>query len=194
MALLTGRVRLHLLVRVALAVAVLLPAAGTAGAQTAPAELEQQVKAAYLLNFTRYVEWPPGTFAGPDEPITICVFGADGFGDVVRRSVEGRRSRGRPVRVLEPDTPAQAGECHVAFLSGPRPIIEEWVAAVRGRPTLTVGDGTAFLDRGGIISFVLVSETIRFEIDQAAAQRARLRISSRVLSLATRLHGETGAP
>lgn len=178
--------------RVALAVGVVLPAAGRAGAQTAPADLEQQVKAAYLLNFTRYVQWPPGAFATPDEPVTICVFGAEGFGDVVRQSVEGRRSRGRLVRVLEPDTPTQAGECHVAFLSGARPVIAEWVAAVGRRPTLTVGEGPAFLDRGGIISFLLVNETIRFEIDQAAAERAGLRISSRVLSLATRLRGGTG--
>lgn len=163
-------------------------------AQGTPVELEQQVKAAYLLNFTRYVDWPPGSFTGADDPVNLCVLGAEQFGDVVRQTVEGRRSRGRPVRVLVPDTPAQAADCHLAFLGGSLRQEAGWVTALAGRPTLTVGEGTGFLARGGTIAFVEVSQTVRFEVNLDAARRARLRISSRVLSLATRVRNEEGTP
>lgn len=161
-----------------------------ARAQDAPRGLEQEVKAAYLLNFTRYVDWPAGAFATSDAPVNLCVLGADPFGDVVQRTVEGRRSRGRTVRVLRPDTPDQAGDCHVAFVAGRSPGAGPWMAALRGAPTLTVGDGSGFLRRGGMVAFVIVNETVRFEIDAAAVRRAGLAISSRVLALATRLHGD----
>lgn len=165
-----------------------LGAAARARGQAAPGDLEQQVKAAYLLNFTRYVDWPGGVFAGDDDPVTLCVVAPPGFDLVVRSTVEGRRSRGRPVTVVVPDTPAQAAECHVAFLS-PAEGLGPWMAALRGSHTLTVGEGGRFLQRGGMVSFVIVEETVRFEVNQAAALAAGLHISSRVLALATRVVG-----
>jgi hypothetical protein len=166
-------------------------ATATSGkAQEVPRTLERQIKAAYLLNFTRYVDWPAEAFQGPDAPVNICLLGDDPFGEVMDRTVEGRRSRGRPVRVLRPDTPAQARECHVAFLAGSPHEVEQWLEGLRGAPTLAVGDGSEFLGRGGMIGFVTVGETLRFEIAPGAAGRAGLQISSRVLALATRLRDE----
>jgi YfiR/HmsC-like len=172
-----------------------LAAAGTVlpaalRAQTPAARLEQEIKAAYLLNFTRYVDWPETSFGGPDAPVDLCVAGDEAFGAVVRASVEGRRSRGRPVRVLLPDTPAQAEGCHVAFLAGPSAAVEPWLRALRGHPALTVGDREEFLDRGGMVAFVVVNDAVRFEINQGSTSRAGLQISSRVLALATRVRGE----
>ena len=161
-------------------------APGLARAQASPGTLEQQVKAAYLLNFTRYVEWPPGVFTGPEAPVNLCVVGAEEFGAIVQQTVAGRRSKGRRVRVLRPDTPEQAGDCHVAFVGGPDRAAREWMTALRRSPTLTVGEGSGFLRRGGMIAFVIVDETVRFEIDDAAVRRSRLQISSRVLALASR--------
>jgi hypothetical protein len=157
-------------------------------------DLEQQVKAAYLLNFTRYVDWPPGTYRRGDDPVNLCVVGPEGLADVVRRTVEGRRSRGRPVRVVVPDTPAQAGDCHLVFLAPAGGAVSPWLAAVRSSRALVVGEGPRFLERGGMVAFVIVNQTVRFEIDQAAARRAGLRISSRVLALATRVVGGEAAP
>lgn len=165
------------------------PLAGKAWAQQTPGELEQQVKAAYLLNFTRYVDWPPGTFPDPETPVNLCVLAPDRFGEIVRQTVAGRRSRGREVRVVVPDTPAQAADCHVAFLAGPGSLLREWLSALERAPALTVGDGAEFLNGGGAIAFVIREQTVRFEIDQSAVRRAGLQMSSRVLSLATRLHG-----
>jgi hypothetical protein len=163
-------------------------------AQGAAPATEQEVKAAYLFNFTRYVDWPADAFDAPDAPVNLCILGEPGFGDLVRQAVEGRRSRGHPVRVLEPDEPSQVADCHIAFLpSSPREA-RVWLQALRGAATLTVGDGPGFLQRGGMVAFVMVEQTLRFEIDAAAVRSARLQISSRVLSLATRVTGEPEAP
>jgi hypothetical protein len=156
-----------------------------APAQEAPATLERQVKAAYLLNFTRYVDWPAAAFPDSAAPVNLClVDGDEAMSDIVRRTVEGRSSRGRPVRLLRPDVPAQAGDCHLLFLPAETPLAETWLAALRGTPTLTVGEGPGFLRRGGMIAFVIVNQTVRFLIDDPEARRAGLRISSRVLALA----------
>jgi hypothetical protein len=170
----------------------LLPS--SARAQEAPATLERQVQAAYLLNFTRYVDWPPAAFADSAAPVDLCLAGGDeAMADIVRRTIEGRHSRGRPVRLLRPDVPVQAGDCHLVFLPAETPLTETWLAALRGRSVLTVGEGPGFLRAGGMVAFVIVDQTVRFLIDDAAARRAGLRISSRVLALAER-PGQAEAP
>lgn len=190
MALLTPAARRLLLTAWLAAIGRTVAPATEARAQASPSAPAHEVKAAYLLNFTRYVDWPPGAYAAPTDPVNVCVLGESAFGQILRRSAQGRLSRGRPLRVLEPDAPAQAGDCHLAFVAGRRRDIGAWLAALRRSPTLTVGDGREFLRYGGMVAFVIVDQTIRFEIDTAAVRRAGLRISSRVLALATRVSGE----
>jgi hypothetical protein len=149
--------------------------------------LEYRVKAAYLLNFTRYTEWPPTAFAGPSDALNVCIVGRDPFGPVLDQTLLARRRSSRPVHILRPARPTE-GLCHVAFLGAATPaVLESWLAALATEPTLTVGDGDSFVDAGGMIGFVIVDETVRFEINAAAARAARLQLSSRLLALATRL-------
>jgi hypothetical protein len=165
-----------------------------APAQESPATLERQVKAAYLLNFTRYVDWPAAAFPDSAAPVNLCLVGADeAMPEIARQTIEGRRSRGRAVRLIRPDVPAQAGDCHVVFLPAATPLTATWLAALRGSPTLTVGEGPEFLRQGGMVAFVIVDQTVRFLIDNAAARGSGLRISSRVLALAARPE-QVGAP
>jgi uncharacterized protein DUF4154 len=155
--------------------------------QDAQTGLERQVKAAYLLNFTRYVEWPAAAFPDSAAPVNLCVVGGEeDMPDAVRRTIEGRRSRGRPVRLLRPDAPTQATDCHVVFLPARTPLTDTWLAALRTTSALTVGEGGDFIRQGGMISFVILEQTVRFLIDDAAARGAGLRISSRLLALAVR--------
>jgi hypothetical protein len=156
--------------------------------------LERQVKAAYLLNFTRYVEWPATAFADSAAPVNLClVEGNEAMTDAVRRTIEGRRSRGRPVRLLRPDAPAQTAACHIVFLPAETPLMDSWLASMRTTSALTVGEGAEFIRQGGMVSFVIRDQTVRFLIDEAAARTAGLRISSRLLALAVPL-GNVGVP
>jgi hypothetical protein len=163
--------------------------ATAAEAQVAGNAVELEIEAAYLLNFTRYVDWPATAFTAPGDAVTLCVVGDEQFGAILRATVAGRRSRGRPLQVTEPDAPAAARGCHVLFLGSRGTTAGRWLDQLRDSPVLTVGEGRDFVTRGGMIAFVLVNQTIRFEIAALRARQAGLQISSRVLSLATRLHG-----
>jgi hypothetical protein len=168
----------------------LVGAGERAVAQATPEALEYRVKAAYLLNFTRYVEWPPSAFTGPDATLNVCVVGRDPFGEVLDQTIGGRRVAGRSLRVLRPDRPA-SDLCHVAFVGdAPAAVREAWLAALRTEATLTVGETRSFAQDGGMIAFVIQDETVRFEINVGAVRSGGLRMSSRVLTLATRLYRE----
>jgi hypothetical protein len=163
-----------------------LAPARSAHAQEA-AELEYRVKAAYLLNFTRYTEWPSAALPATDTPINVCVIGRDPFGVILDQTLRGRRTSGRPLRILRPPRPGEA-LCHVAFLGAATPaVLESWLAALATEPTLTVGESDDFARAGGMIGFVIVDETVRFEINTDAVRGGGLQLSSRLLSLATRL-------
>jgi hypothetical protein len=191
MAILTSSRRLLAQCAVVLGCAVIM--GGHAVAQAMPGALEYQVKAAYLLNFTRYVDWPPSVFADTDAPLTLCVVGRDPFGEVLERTIAGRHTAGRPLRILRPDRPA-GDVCHVTFFGETTPPTREaWIAALEHEPTLTVGDGGDFARSGGMIGFVIRGETVRFEINVEAVRSAGLQISSRVLTLATRLYEREGS-
>jgi YfiR/HmsC-like len=153
--------------------------------------LEYQVKAAYLLNFTRYVEWPARAFDSPEEPITICVLGEDPFGSVLDETLVGRSSQGRQARVQRIRTVAESEDCHLVFISREtwrdQPDLPRRLRAV-GR--LTVGETDEFAHQGGVIAFVIQNEAVRFVVNAEARDLAGLRISSRMLSLAAAVYGQ----
>lgn len=159
----------------------------------ANAESEDEVKAAFLFNFARYVEWPAGAFAGPDSSIRICLIGGDGFEAVLAEAVSGRMVGERAVEVAAIDGIDRAAGCHLLFFG-------EHAAAAGGRvadalgatPVFTISDREGFAEEGGIANFMLVGQKIRFAINPDAARRSGLRISSSLLRLAT-LVGEGGA-
>jgi hypothetical protein len=154
----------------------------TAGAQDVPREY--QVKAAYLYNFVKLVEWSGRSAAGP---IVICVAGHNPFGSVLESTVRGESVNGRPLEtrtILEPD-----GGCHVVFI--PRGAnAPAYVRAARG--TLLVGETEGFAAQGGVVNFYMEGPNVRFEINPRAAERQQVRISARLLQLA-RLVGVEGA-
>lgn len=139
-----------------------------------PANDEYEVKAAFLYNFLKYVEWP----GSPSGPIIVCVAGQNPFGPVffqtMRDQIGGREVVGR--EIYEPDD-----QCHVVFV--PRTASKAYVREARGKPVLLVGESPDFLREGGIINFVPEQGKLRFEIDAQAAERAKLRISPSLLRL-----------
>lgn len=179
--------------RRALIAAVFLAGAAALSAQSARAP-EYEVKAAFLYNFAKFVDWPPQTFAAASAPLRICVLGRDPFGDALSRIVQGKSISGRPIVRRQVDSAAEARACHILFLSLSDPVpLKQALDQLRGAPVLTVGEDRNFLSLGGIINFVLEEERVRFEINLAAAERHRLRVSSKLLAVARVVNGGGGS-
>jgi hypothetical protein len=144
------------------------------------AGLEYRVKAAYLFNFTKFVEWPDVTLQNATA-FTICTAAINPFGAALSSTVSDETAAMLPLaaRVV---TAAEAASCHVLFV--PRGVAAApYLRAVASSPVLTVGESPQFLEQGGAINFVIQDGRVRFVINQAAAERARLRVSSRLLQL-----------
>src|SRR5262245_16077410 len=172
-----ARVRFHASGRGPAALALALVSALPGAAQDAP--LEYRVKAAYLFNFTKFVEWPAGAVSD-GAPFPICVAGNNPFASALEDTIRGETVGGRSLqsRLAEGNEP-----CQVLFVPhdvDPAPHLKR----TRTQPVLTVGESPDFLKQGGIINFVRDGSKVRFEISQDAANRAQLRISSRLLRLA----------
>jgi len=151
----------------------------------AQAVSEYQVKAAYVYNFAKFVEWPARDFASPTAPIQLCVLNDQSFESELNRIVKGKTVAGRPVAVIPVHGGEQSRRCHVLFINSSqntqaRNILE----ALRDTSVLTVGENKGFVEDGGIISFVLQDDRVQFEVNQRAANQAGLHISSRLLSVA----------
>jgi hypothetical protein len=146
---------------------------------------EYQVKAAFLYNFAKFVEWPQGTFATPHDPIGICIVGQSPFGLTLDDTVRGKKIGDRAFAVRSvPDT-QQASRCQIMFIGASerkrtRALLEE----LKGAAVLTVGETDDFTVLGGVIGFKLEGTRVRIQVAVDVAEHTRLRISSKLLSLA----------
>jgi hypothetical protein len=149
---------------------------------------EYLIKAGFIYNFAKFVEWPANAFAQPDSPIVIGVLGTDPFGNTLDRIVEDKKvgTRGFVVRRYKWNKDLkELKECKILFVSASeRAHIDEIVDGVKGLPILTVGETPGFAERGGVIRFTLEDNRVRFEVNVEAAHQADLNISSRLLTLA----------
>jgi hypothetical protein len=160
-------------------------------AQPAPERqpLEYQVKAAFLLNFTKFIDWPGTETPDRDSPFGICILGDDPFGPVLDQIVEGETVQGRKLAVQRVMRPAPAS-CQVLFISRTEKDVAGVLAGLSG-PVLTVGEEAGFLREGGMIGFVIDNHRVRFSINLAAADKAGLKISSKLLNVARSVERET---
>jgi len=145
--------------------------------------VEYQVKAAYILNFTKFVEWPEGTFPAGDSPLNLCVADEGPLGQTLTRMAAGEAIslHRMNVRILHRPEPAEG--CHVLFVPGDDANPSELLGTL-GSGVLTVGEGPAFLMAGGVISFVIENHRVRFDINYQAAHRAGLHLSAKLLAVA----------
>ncbi|HEY2955360.1 MAG TPA: YfiR family protein [Candidatus Eisenbacteria bacterium] len=143
---------------------------------------EYDLKAAFLFNFSRFVEWPPEAFADPSTPITIGILGNDPFGGNLDEIVSGEVVRNRRLVVRRFQDFAEVGECHILFISSSEaPALDRVFAALGNRSVLTVGESADFAARSGVVAFVLSHNRLRLRINLSAARAAHLTISSQLL-------------
>src|SRR6266850_1451791 len=146
---------------------------------------EYQVKAAYLYNFGRFVKWPPGLAAGKGDSFPVCVLGRDPFGAILDSTLAGEALEGKPVVIRRISKPQEAGECRILFISSTEEKrLKEILVALDESGVLTVSDMPGFTRRGGMIQSVLEGDKVRFEINLASAESARLVLSSELLKVA----------
>jgi hypothetical protein len=146
---------------------------------------EYQVKAAFLYNFAKFVEWPPQSFKGPDDPLVVCVVGHNPFGRMLEDTVNGKTLEGRPFAVSNVPDIQQADGCHILFVSSSeRKHLQSILKSIKAPGVLTVGETEGFVTNGGVINFKLEGGRVRFEINLEAAATEGLQIRSSLLSLA----------
>jgi hypothetical protein len=160
----------------------LLAAAVTAGGAPAVIPSEREVEAAFLCSFAEFVEWPD---ARPDASVTVLVLGEDPFGPLLDETVKSRPLQTKGIEVSRSRRAEDAPRFQVVYVSASeKPRLAAILGALVGRSVLTVSDIPGFAEQGGVVGFVVEDKRVRFEINTAAADRARLRISSRLLTLA----------
>ena len=175
---------------------VLLPSSMLLSAQSKPSEYA--VKAAYLLNFGKFMRVSPGAVSNPNS-FNICVVGDDPFGSTLDSITSGEEIDGRPVRVVrlnktDLDKPnldkSDSRQCAIAYLSpSEEKRMDQDLAAFRDSDTLTVSDAPDFLKRGGMIQLLLVSNHIRFSVNLDPIRRTHLNLSSELLRVAASVSG-----
>lgn len=162
--------------------------APVARGQALPAT-EYHAKAAFLYNFTKYVEWPAGTFADARAPIRICVVGDAPFGRYLD-AIQNRQAQGRPLIVARLIPALLPDACNMLFVSASEaPQLRQILAACSGRPVLTVGESERFADDGGMINLLIEDRRIKMEVNLAAASAHGLKLSSHLLRLAKQVGG-----
>lgn len=168
-----------------LTVVICLHLAGAPGIQAQNTLPEYQVKAAYLFNFLKFVEWPADAFADSLAPIVIGIVGDDPFGEVLPQVTVGKTVQGRDLVIHRYHDGENLRGCHILFIdASERKRLPQILAALRGSSVLTVADMDEFLDEGGMIQFLSEDNHVRFAINADATMRAKLKVSSKLLSLA----------
>jgi len=172
-----SRPRIHALLR--WWAVMLLSGSAAIGAEVAK---EYQIKAAFVYNFTKFVEWPAERFAGADDPIVIGILGKNPFGESLENAVRGRKIGGRDITVISLSPSAEQTHVHVLFVAAGE---EKGFDPKMVAGALTVGESERFAALGGMITFMAETEKVRFVINLESAERAQLKLSAQLLKLAS---------
>jgi hypothetical protein len=146
---------------------------------------EYKVKALFLYNFAQFVQWPAETFKDAASPLTICILEPNPFEDTLEHIVENKAIDGRTLHVRRLSDTMQASGCQILFVpAGQSKRTHTLLAELRMTGLLIVGEVAGFASDGGVINFKLKDGNVRLEINVTAAERERLHISAKLLSLA----------
>lgn len=146
---------------------------------------EYQLKAAFLYNFAKFVDWPPSAFTNGTQPFVVGVMGENPFGKDLENTIHNKNINGHTIVGRAVVSISDARQCHILFVSNSESKrLHEIFEGLRGATVLTVGENEKFIASGGMINFIVEGRKIRFQINDATARLAQLKISSKLLSLA----------
>lgn len=149
-----------------------------------PAEIEYQIKASFVYTVAKFVDWPQDAFRSAGEPLTLGVLADDGVSEAIAAALRGKRVHDRVLVVRHLRDPHHAAECQILYVGGAQADAMTEVLGRAGAPgVLTVGEGREFARQGGILGLTLEESMVQFEVNIAAAQKAGLVISSKILRL-----------
>lgn len=149
---------------------------------------EAEIKAAFLVQFSKYVSWPDQCFAESDSPIVIGILGRDPFGSKLDKISRSFKAQGRNIKVHRLSDLSNVEQCHVLYISTDKTgELAEIIAALPSMPIVLVSDISGFLDLGGIIHFITVGTKVRFNISLSNSKKIGLKISSKLLKVANKV-------
>jgi len=164
----------------------IVPSRQSAAADPSPVSREYEIKAAFLYNFAKFIEWPAQSFPDANAPIVIGVLGDSPCAPALERLVKDRKINSRAIAVRRVESAQEASGTHLLFVDASEEAhFERLEPAIEALPVVTVGESPSFVPAGGAINFVLQGDNVRFEINMGAAGRAGVKISAQLLKLAT---------
>ena len=181
-----GRTALtHLLgARWLIALLIALTIGGETAFAQAPAN-EAQVKAAFVYNFLKFVDWPADVFAGPQDSLVVGIIGAGPTADAAARLLDGKPVNGRAVAIRRMTGEGARPWVHAVFVgTADSSRAHRILDSMAGEPVLSIGESPDFAAELGVIGLLVEAQKVRFEINTEAAEKAGLRISSKLLALA----------
>jgi hypothetical protein len=150
------------------------------------AAIEYEVKAAYMYNFAKFVDWPTQVFDSPAQPIVFCMLGQTPLGPALSTALSGKVVDKRPLLFRQLTDSKEVSKCQVLFISSPdKQHLRQTLGDVKSLNVLTVGDAEDFTNEGGAVRFVLIADRVRLEFNLDAVEDAKLRVSAKLLSLGT---------
>lgn len=146
---------------------------------------EADLKAAFVYNFTKFIEWPSDRFSRSEDPLIVGIFGDEDFVATLRKLLENKRAHGHPFVVKRLAQDLEAKACHILFVrENENKRFSLVYENIKDLPILTIGETKEFLDMGGMFNFFFEDKQLRFEVNPARAESVRLTISSKLLRLA----------
>lgn len=148
------------------------------------ASVANKVKAGFLFHFVRYLEWPSQCFSSKNAPIVVCIIGKDPIAADIKEALSGQMVESRPLSVRQITDEADKGECHVLYIcASEKKRLDKILEAQKSRKVFTVSDLEHFEEEGGMIALRRDGQNIRFRINQKQAEKAGLKVSSKLLQL-----------
>ena len=149
---------------------------------------EADLKAAFLYNFTKFVEWPSNAFAAEDSPFVVGIIGDEEFAATLRKLLQDKKAHGHPFLVRRLTQNGEASACQILFVrESEMKRFNAIFESIKRLPILTVGESEEFLEFGGMFNLLFEDKQLRFEVNPGPAENAGLKVSSKVLRLAKKI-------